>query len=116
MTTTEEEKENTFAEIKESVFSSEDWYLQLVEKYCNLYITCKENLPGLWDSLEFIISVQKILNIADCTLPFAGILLGSPSSLKTVGIELFRNWHNVFYTEFLTFAPKTLILTSDYLE
>ena len=72
-----------------------------------MYITCKENLPGLWDSLEFTISVQKILNIADCTLPFAGILLGSPSSLKTVGIELFRKWHGTFYTD--SFSAKSFV-------
>ena len=76
MTTIEEDKDKAFATIKKSVAkSSEDWHLQLVKKYCNLNTTCIENLPGLWDSLEFIISVQKILNIADCTLPFAGILL-----------------------------------------
>jgi hypothetical protein len=30
------------------------------------------------------------LNIKDFTLPLAGILFGSPSPLKTVGIDLFR--------------------------
>lgn len=33
--------------------------------------------------LEFALSVKNVLNIADCTLPFAGFLLGVPSSLKT---------------------------------
>lgn len=108
MTTIDENEEDTFAAIKQSVADSfKDWQLQLVEKYCNLYSTCIENLPGLWDSLEFIISVQKILNIADCTLPFAGIVLGSPSSLKTVGIELFRRWNNVFYTD--SFSAKSFV-------
>ena len=57
--------------------------------------------------LEFELAVQKILNIADCTLPFAGIVLGSPSSLKTVGIELFRKWHDVFYTD--SFSAKAMV-------
>ena len=108
MTTIDENEEDAFAAIKQSVADlSKDWQLQLVEKYCSLYTTCIENLPGLWDSLEFIISVQKILNIADCTLPFAGIVLGSPSSLKTVGIELFRKWNNVFYTD--SFSAKSFV-------
>lgn len=91
----------------EETHSSEDWHSTLIEKYNNLKSITEENLAGLWDSLEFTISVQKILNIADCNLPFAGILLGSPSSLKTVGIELFRKWNNVFYTD--SFSAKSFV-------
>jgi hypothetical protein len=108
--TTEDEKakDAAFAAIKKSVAkSSEDWKLQLGDKYQNLKNVSNDNLPGLWDSLEFEISIQKILNIADCTLPFAGIVLGSPSSLKTVGIELFRKWHHVFYTD--SFSAKSMV-------
>ena len=105
MTTTEEED---FAAIKESVAdSSKDWYSQIVEKYQNLMNVCNDNLPGLWDSLEFELAIQKILNIKDCTLPFAGIVLGRPSSLKTVGIELFRKWQSVFYTD--SFSAKSMV-------
>ena len=39
--------------------------------------------------------------------PFAGILLGNPSSLKTVGIELFRKWDNTFYTD--SFSAKSFV-------
>ena len=88
---TELDDDKDFAAIKKSVAeSSEEWHSQLVSKYQNLKNECNDNLPGLWDSLEFELAIQKILNIADCTLPFAGIALGRPSSLKTVGIELFR--------------------------
>ena len=34
-----------------------------------------------------------------------------PSSLKTVGIELFRNWHHVFYTD--SFSAKSMVSHSD---
>jgi hypothetical protein len=75
-------EEEDFAAIKNSVAdSSKDWYLQLVSKYQNLMNVCNDNLPGLWDSLEFELAIQKILNIADCTLPFAGIVLGRPSAI-----------------------------------
>ena len=85
--------------------SSEDWQCQLALKYHNLRNICNDNLPGLWDSLEFELAIQKILNIADCTLPFAGIVLGRPSSLKTIGIELFRA--NTFYTD--SFSAKSMV-------
>lgn len=102
------DKDEAFAAIKKSVAeSSEVWESQLISKYQNLKNVCNDNLPGLWDSLEFEISIQKILNIADCTLPFAGIVLGSPSSLKTVGIQLFRKWPNVFYTD--SFSAKSMV-------
>ena len=108
MTEIDDAKEKAFAVIKKSVAeSSEDWHVQIVDKYLNLKNVSNDNLPGLWDSLEFELSIQKILNIADCTLPFAGIVLGSPSSLKTVGIELFRRWHSVFYTD--SFSAKAFV-------
>lgn len=68
---------------------------------------CKKNLPNLWPALEFALSIKTILNIKDCTLPFAGILLGSPSSLKTVSIELFRKWPQTYYTE--NFSAKSFV-------
>jgi hypothetical protein len=108
MTEIDDKNEEAFAAIKESITdSSKDWQVQLLSKYQNLRNVCNDNLPGLWDSLEFELSIQKIFNIADCTLPFAGIVLGRPSSLKTVGIELFRKWHSVFYTD--SFSAKSMV-------
>jgi hypothetical protein len=105
---TELDDDKDIAAIKQSVAeSSEEWHSQLVSKYQNLKNECNDNLPGLWDSLEFELAIQKILNIADCTLPFAGIVLGRPSSLKTVGIELFRKWYSVFYTD--SFSAKSMV-------
>lgn len=85
----------------------EEWYHKFVEKYNNLQNIVKENMPYLWDSLEFEISVQKILNIEECNLPFAGIVLGRPSSLKTVGIGMFRKWKQSFYTD--NFSAKAFV-------
>jgi hypothetical protein len=85
----------------------EDWNKTVMEKYENLKNVSDENLRGLWYSLEFELSVFKILNIKDCTLPFAGILLGAPSSLKTVGIELFRKVPNTFYTD--NFSARAIV-------
>lgn len=87
--------------------SFEIWQTKLVEKYQKLHDTVQEHLQNLWESLEFELSIQKILNIKDCTLPFAGILLGRPSSLKTVGIEMFRKWKKSFYTD--NFSAKAFV-------
>ncbi len=37
---------------------------------------------------EFELSILKILDIQDCSLPFASIVLGQSSFSKTLGIEL----------------------------
>ena len=89
------------------LYTNEEWQKKLFEKYTNLKDEQIDNLPGLWDSIELELSVQKILNIKDCTLPFAGIVLGAPSSLKTVGIESLRKWINVLYTD--NFSAKAFV-------
>jgi hypothetical protein len=85
----------------------EEWQTELKEKYLNLYKLVNELIPELWTPLEFALSIEKILNIKKCTLPFAGILLGAPSSLKTVVVELFRNWKNSYYTD--NFSAKSFV-------
>jgi hypothetical protein len=83
------------------------WSEKLLEKYENLHKTVLNNLPNLWHALEFALSIKTILNIRDCTLPFVGIILGPPSSLKTVVIELFKGRTNTFHTH--SFSPKAFV-------
>ena len=85
----------------------EEWTTELMEKYQTLYKTVNELMPELWTPLDFALSIQKILNIKNCSLPFAGILLGPPSSLKTQIVELFRKWKNSYYTD--SFTARTFI-------
>ena len=84
-----------------------EWRNGLVEKYNHLHYTVNKYMPNLWPALECELSVQKILNIKDCTLPFAGIILGPPSSLKTQVIELLRDWPHTFYTD--NFSAKSFV-------
>ena len=79
--------------------SPETWRITLIEKYDNLMKVILENLPQLRLQIELQLSVKSILNIKDCTLPSAVIVLGAPSSLKTQGIELFRKWPTTYYTD-----------------
>jgi hypothetical protein len=82
--------------------SSEEWISALRIRYQELKDVVKETMPEIWTGLEFVLSVHKILNIQGCTLPFIGIILGRPSSYKTVIIELLKGWHNTFYTDNFT--------------
>jgi hypothetical protein len=89
------------------VWTFEEWQTELMQKYQNLYKTVNELIPELWTPLEFALSIKTILNIKNCSLPFAGILLGPPSSLKTVIVELFRRWINAYYTD--SFTARTFV-------
>lgn len=80
----------------------ETWRTTLNEKYDNLMKVIQENLPQLKLQIELQLSVKSILNIKDCTLPLAVIVLGAPSSLKTQGIELFRKWLYTYYTDYFS--------------
>jgi hypothetical protein len=84
-----------------------EWQTKLIEKYRNLYKTVNDNMSELWIPLNFALSIKTILNIKGCTLPFAGILLGPPSSLKSQVVELFRKWRTTYFTD--NFTPRTFI-------
>ncbi|MFL6359725.1 MAG: hypothetical protein ACJ72V_10350 [Nitrososphaeraceae archaeon] len=103
----EKEHDERIAAIAKTISSFEEWQSKLVQKYHRLYDIVQKNLPNLWHSLEFDLSIKNILHIKDCTLPFAGIVLGKPSSLKTVGIEMFRKSRHTFYTD--KFSSKSFV-------
>ena len=72
-----------------------------------LYKTVKENLPSIWLPLEFTLSIKCILNVVKITLPFAGIVLGAPSTLKTASLNMLNKWPQTFYTDH--FTSKSLV-------
>lgn len=84
-----------------------DWNEKLLESYENLHTVTLDNIPDMWGPLEFALSVKSILNIEGCTIPFAGIILGPPGSLKTTTIQSFRGCEDVFYTD--SFTAKSLV-------
>jgi hypothetical protein len=57
--------------------------------------------------MEFCLSVKSIINIQDFTLPFMGVLIAAPSSMKTMVIQLFRKYLHTFYTD--SFTPSSLV-------
>jgi hypothetical protein len=106
------EKQSLLKEIdrlraENSSITGNEWRDNLQGKYLHLREVVEKNLPNLWEGLEFELSVLKILNIGGCNLPFAGIILGPPSSLKTQIIELLRSWLSAFYTD--NFSAKSFV-------
>ncbi len=104
-----QEEESSKMRIGRGKNTSESWVLRLDERYEKLRSVVDSNLPGLWGPLKFALAVKSILNIRDCTLPFSGIILGPPSSLKSVAVELFRNWANRYVIYLDKFNPKSLV-------
>lgn len=84
-----------------------EWSNLLWKKYVKLRDKVKTVMPELWKPLEFTLAVKSTLYIQDITLPFIGIILGPPSSVKTLTIELFRNCENTFYTD--NFSAKSFV-------
>jgi hypothetical protein len=87
--------------------SLEEWQQTRKQKYDKLYKTVYENIPSIWLPLKFTLSVKCILNIADITLPFAGIILGAPSTHKTVSLTMLNIWPQTFYTD--SFTSRSLV-------
>ncbi len=85
----------------------EDWQSQLVSKFNTLKATCESNFPGIWPAFEFTLSIKNILQVDKISLPFAGIILGPPSSAKTLVLEMLRDLSNTFYTD--SFTPKAFV-------
>jgi hypothetical protein len=80
----------------------EEWVSKLQDKYQGLQRVVQETMPEIWPGLEFELSTLRILDIEGCTLPFIGVILGRPSSYKTVIISLLKRWYKAFYTDNFT--------------
>jgi hypothetical protein len=90
--------------------SMEEWRTLVKSKYDDLKSVIESNLPQLWLAIDFILSIKCIMNIQNVTLPWFGILLGRPSSLKTAGIEALRDTPGTFYVDI--FTPASFISNS----
>ena len=86
-----------------------EWsYEELQRRYQNLKAVTLKNFPSIWFGLEFALSIKTIINIKGINLPFIGILLGPPSSMKTFIVELFRKYDKyTLYTD--EFSPRSLV-------
>lgn len=90
-----------------SEISFEEWQKTLQDKYENLRETTFKNFSDVWQAIEFTLSVKNVLHIKGNTLPFAGIILGRPSSSKTLALEMLRGSKHTFYTD--SFTAKSFV-------
>jgi hypothetical protein len=93
--------------IRKLDISFDDWQNKLAERLGRLRTVTEKNFPQVWPSVEFVLAVSRILYIKDITLPFMGIILGKPSSSKTLAIECFRGSPHTFYTD--GFTPRAFV-------
>jgi hypothetical protein len=80
----------------------EDWSRILLEKRLKLNSKINEYFPDVSLLVDFELSIKKILNIEDITLPFMGIVFAVPSSLKTAFFKLLRNLKYSYYSDKFT--------------
>ncbi len=80
----------------------EQWSNTLKEKRQNLDAKVNEYFPTMQLLLDFELSIKKILNIEDITLPFMGIVFAVPSSLKTAFFKFLRKLWYSYYTDKFT--------------
>ena len=86
---------------------SSRWKEEIGNKYYNLQKITLKNLPEAWPMIEFALAVKCVQNIYDNDLPFMGLILAKPSTLKTTVIELFRKYPGSFYSD--NFTPNSLV-------
>lgn len=78
--------------------SFDEWYEQLTKLRDKIQNIAERNFPHSWAGIEFTLSVLKILNIAECNLPFAGIILSRAGGNKTLSSGMVTRWPYVYYT------------------
>jgi hypothetical protein len=78
-----------------------------MQRYNNAKSRAAPNFPNSWSGIEFTLSVQKILNISECTLPFAGIILARSGGNQTLCTSIIAPWPNVYYTR--NFTAKAFV-------
>lgn len=87
--------------------SYEIWQMERKKRYSNLVSAVKCNFPDAWESMEFVMTGKGILHIKDITLPFIGIILGNPSTYKTLAIGMLRHWFNTYYVDKI--SPRSFV-------
>lgn len=85
----------------------EKWSEELTKRLEKVRNIAELNFPHSWAGIEFTLSVLKILNISECTLPFAGIILSRAGGNKTLSSGMVIPWPHVYYTR--NFTAKAFV-------
>jgi hypothetical protein len=103
---------HTYEEIKKLKADNPDitferWIKELIERRNKIRDIAERNFPNSWPGVEFTLSVLKILNISECTLPFAGIILSRAGGNKTLSTDIVIPWPTIYYTR--NFTAKAFV-------
>ena len=85
----------------------EIWHEELTKRYQKLRQIITDNIPESWESLEVVLTSKGIMHIKDITLPLIVIIIGNPSTWKTVGIGMLRRWFGTYYVDKIN--PKSFV-------
>ena len=85
----------------------EKWNEELGRRRDKMRDIAEMNFPHSWTGIEFTLSVLKILNISQCTLPFAGIILSRAGGNKTLSSNMIIPWPYVYYIR--NFTAKAFV-------
>ncbi len=102
-----EDVSNSREQFEKSTDPYKKWQSAVQKKYTDLQKIIIKYYPEAWPLMEFCLAVKSIQNIHDNPLPFIGIILAKPSSLKTTIIEFFRKYPGTFYSD--SFTPNSMI-------
>jgi len=90
------------AKVENKNISLEDWRDGLLKRHAIMREITERHFPHAWDGIDFTLSVLRILNIDECTLPFAGIVLARSGGNKTLSSGMLIPWPHVYYTRKFT--------------
>jgi hypothetical protein len=102
-----EDVTNLRNQFKQAGTTYQQWQSIVAEKYENLRKVTVKHYPEAWPFLEFCLAGKSILNIEGITLPFMGVILAAPASMKTLIIQLFRKYPGSFYSD--NFTANSLV-------
>jgi hypothetical protein len=85
----------------------EKWKVELDRRRDKVRNITELNFPHSWPGIEFTLSVLRILNISECTLPFAGIILSRAGGNKTLSCNMINPWPHVYYIR--NFTAKAFV-------
>lgn len=85
----------------------EKWNEELGRRRDKVRDMAELNFPHSWTGIEFTLSVLQILNISQCTLPFAGIILSRAGGNKTLSSNMIIPWPYVYYIR--NFTAKAFV-------
>jgi hypothetical protein len=77
----------------------EIWQQERSKRFEALRRAIKDNIPESWESIECVLTSKGIMHIKDITLPVILIIIGNPSTWKTVGIGMLRRWFGTYYVD-----------------